>query len=42
MATTLEKAAKDPNPMKARILKVARRVFGEYGYHGATTRMSVE
>jgi len=25
--------------MKARILKKARRVFGEYGFHGATTRM---
>ncbi|MBW1782986.1 MAG: TetR/AcrR family transcriptional regulator [Deltaproteobacteria bacterium] len=25
--------------MKARILKVARRMFGEYGYHGTTTRM---
>jgi AcrR family transcriptional regulator len=25
--------------MKARILKKARAVFGEYGFHGATTRM---
>nr|NIR15682.1 TetR/AcrR family transcriptional regulator [Desulfobacterales bacterium] len=25
--------------MKAKILKVARRVFGEYGFHGTTTRM---
>jgi AcrR family transcriptional regulator len=25
--------------MKARILKVARRVFGEYGFHGTTTRL---
>ncbi len=25
--------------MKARILAVARRVFGQYGYHGATTRI---
>lgn len=25
--------------MKAKILAVARRVFGHYGYHGATTRM---
>lgn len=25
--------------MKARILQTARRVFGEYGYHGTTTRM---
>jgi len=42
MATPLEKARKDPDSMKARILKVARRVFGEYGYHGATTRMIAE
>jgi AcrR family transcriptional regulator len=39
MATALEKARRDPESMKARILKVARRVFGEYGYHGTTTRM---
>jgi AcrR family transcriptional regulator len=25
--------------MKARILKAARRIFGEYGFHGTTTRM---
>jgi AcrR family transcriptional regulator len=25
--------------MKARILTVARRIFGEYGFHGTTTRM---
>jgi AcrR family transcriptional regulator len=25
--------------MKAKILKVARRIFGEYGFHGTTTRM---
>lgn len=25
--------------MKAKILAAARRVFGEYGFHGATTRM---
>ena len=25
--------------MKAKILAAARRVFGEYGYHGATTRI---
>ena len=25
--------------MKARILDVARRIFGEYGFHGTTTRM---
>lgn len=39
MATPLEKARKDPGSMKAKILKVARRVFGEYGFHGTTTRM---
>ena len=39
MATPLEKARKDPGSMKAKILKVARRVFGEYGFHGSTTRM---
>lgn len=35
----LEKARKDPDSMKAKILGVARRVFGQYGYHGATTRI---
>jgi AcrR family transcriptional regulator len=39
MATPLEKARKDPGSMKAKILKVARRIFGEYGFHGTTTRM---
>jgi AcrR family transcriptional regulator len=39
MATPLEKARKDPESMKARILDAARRFFGEYGYHGTTTRM---
>ena len=39
MIPALEKARKDPNSMKARILKAARRVFGQYGYHGTTTRM---
>lgn len=39
MATPLEKAHKDPESMKARILAVARRIFGEYGFHGTTTRM---
>jgi AcrR family transcriptional regulator len=37
--TPLEKARKDPDSMKARILKAARRIFGEYGFHGTTTRM---
>lgn len=39
MATPLQKARKDPDSMKARILLTARQVFGEYGFHGATTRM---
>jgi AcrR family transcriptional regulator len=39
MISPLEKARKDPDSMKARILKVARRVFGEYGFHGTTTRL---
>ena len=38
MTTPLEKARKDPGSMKAKILKVARRVFGEYGFQGTTTR----
>lgn len=39
MVTPLEKAQKDPASRKAKILMVARRLFGEYGFHGATTRM---
>ena len=39
MASPLEKARKDPDSMKAKILVVARRIFGEYGFHGTTTRM---
>jgi AcrR family transcriptional regulator len=39
MTTPLEKARKDPESMKARILAAARRIFGEYGFHGTTTRM---
>jgi AcrR family transcriptional regulator len=35
----LEKAQKDPESTKARILSAARRIFGEYGFHGTTTRM---
>ncbi|MDZ7699354.1 MAG: helix-turn-helix domain-containing protein [Deltaproteobacteria bacterium] len=42
MATPLEKARSDPESMKGRILKAARRVFGEYGFHGTTTRMIAE
>ncbi|MCE5281216.1 MAG: TetR/AcrR family transcriptional regulator [Deltaproteobacteria bacterium] len=39
MTTPLEKARRDPESMKARILAAARRIFGEYGFHGTTTRM---
>lgn len=39
MVTPLDKARRSPNSMKAKILTVARRIFGEYGYHGTTTRM---
>ena len=39
MESPLEKARKDPESMKARILIAARKIFGEYGFHGTTTRM---
>jgi len=39
MATSLEKAKQNPDSMKARILAAARKIFGEYGFHGTTTRM---
>jgi AcrR family transcriptional regulator len=39
MASPLEKARLDRESMKARILDSARKLFGEYGYHGTTTRM---
>jgi TetR/AcrR family transcriptional regulator, regulator of cefoperazone and chloramphenicol sensitivity len=39
MDSPLEKARRDPDSMKAKILACARRVFGEYGFHGTTTRM---
>jgi len=39
MPSPLEKARRDPGSMKARILESARTLFGEYGYHGVTTRM---
>ncbi len=42
MVTPLEKARKDPDSMKAKILAKARRIFGQYGFHGATTRMIAE
>ena len=39
MATPLEKARRNPDSVKARILSVARRLFGQYGFQGTTTRM---
>lgn len=39
MATSLEKAKQNPDSMKAKILTAARKIFGEYGFHGTTTRM---
>ena len=39
MPSRLEKARKDPNSMKAKILGSARKLFGEYGYNDTTTRM---
>jgi len=39
MASSLEKAKQNPDSMKARILTAARKIFGEYGFHGTTTRM---
>ena len=39
MKSPLEKARKNPESMKASILAAARRLFGEYGFHGTTTRM---
>ncbi len=39
MTSSLEKAKQNPDSMKARILTAARRIFGEYGFHGTTTRM---
>lgn len=42
MVTPLEKARLAPDSMKAKILKIARKVFGEYGFHGTTTRMIAE
>lgn len=39
MYKPLEKARKDPDSMKARVLSAARKLFGQYGYHGTTTRM---
>jgi len=42
MPTPLQKARKDPNSIKGKILQAARRIFGEYGFHGTTTRMIAE
>jgi AcrR family transcriptional regulator len=39
MATPLEKARQNPKSMKAKILTSAKKLFGEYGFHGTTTRM---
>ena len=39
MPSRLERARKDPNSMKAKILGSARKIFGEYGYNDTTTRM---
>ena len=39
MATPLEKARKNPNSIKAKILGIARKLFGQYGFQGTTTRM---
>lgn len=39
MNSPLDKARQAPDSMKARILNAARRLFGEYGFHGVTTRM---
>jgi len=39
MEKTGNRKGRSPSSLKGRILRTARRVFGEYGYHGATTRM---
>ena len=39
MYKPLEKARKDPDSIKAKVLSAARKLFGEYGFHGTTTRM---
>ncbi len=39
MPSRLERARKDPNSKKAKILAAARRIFGEFGYNDTTTRM---
>jgi len=39
MPSPLEKARQAPQSMKGRILSAARQLFGDYGFHGVTTRM---
>jgi AcrR family transcriptional regulator len=39
MPSRLERARNDPNSMKAKILAIARKIFGEFGYNDTTTRM---
>ena len=39
MPSPLEKARKHPESNKAKILAEARRLFGQYGFQGTTTRM---
>jgi len=39
MPSRLQKAKQDPESMKGRILKTARKLFGDYGYDATTTRM---
>ena len=39
MPSPLDKARQNPKSNKARILNAARRLFGEYGFQGTTTRM---
>ncbi len=39
MPSRLEKARRQPDSMKGRILAAARRLFGEFGYKDTTTRM---
>lgn len=39
MRSPLDKARQDPGSMKARILTIARKLFGESGYSSTTTRM---
>lgn len=38
MATALEEARQKPDSLKGRILRAARGIFAQNGYHGATTR----